>query len=58
LVSVPYYLCMFRGLDLSWWTEYAKQMTFWFGLAIGGLSLTDVAWNIKEGFKNGKGETK
>jgi hypothetical protein len=48
---------MFRGLDLSWWTEYAKQATFWFGIVVGGLSATDIAYQVKEGFKK-NGETK
>ena len=51
LTTVPYYICMFKGLDLEWWTEYAKQMTFWFGLIVGGLSITDIAFHLKEGFK-------
>ena len=57
LVTVPYYICMFKGLDIQWWIEYAKQATFWFAIVVGGLSATDIAYHIKDGFgTNGKGE--
>ena len=51
LITVPYYLCMFKGMDLEWWVQYAKQMTFWFAIIVGGLSVTDIAYQVKEGFK-------
>ena len=57
LITVPYYLCMFRGMELDWWVQYAKQMTFWFAIIVGGLSVTDIAYQVKEGFKK-NGETK
>ena len=47
LISVSYYLCLFRGTDINWYIAYSKDMTLWFGIIIGGLSLTDFATHIK-----------
>lgn len=55
LINVSYYLCMFKSLEIAWWTEYSKQMTFWFGIIVGALTLTDIAFLIKEGYTKGNG---
>ncbi len=59
LININYYIVFFGGKTLDWWTEYAKSMTFWFGIIVGALTLTDIASRIKDVFaaKNG-GEAK
>ena len=51
LINVNYYLVYFMGKELTWFTEYAKTSLFWFGVVVGGLTLTDIGWYIKEGIK-------
>ena len=58
LINVNYYLVYFQGNDMSWFTAYAKDMSFWFAVIIGGLTLTDIGWYIKEGMKNGLSQAK
>ena len=41
LMTVAYYISMFKGLDISWWTEYAKYVTYLLGFLVGGLTITD-----------------
>ena len=42
LLTAAYYVILFKGGDLLWWTEYAKYMTYGLGFIVGGLSLTDI----------------
>jgi len=51
LININFYLVYFMGKELIWWSEYAKNMTLWFGIIIGGLTLTDLGYYIKEGIK-------
>jgi len=41
LTTIAFYICMFRGVDLSWFAEYAKTMLFILGFVTGGLTITD-----------------
>jgi len=47
LVNVAYYICLFKGTDLSWWTEYTRYMTYALGFLIGGLTITDAILHSK-----------
>lgn len=38
---VAYYVCLFKGLDIAWFSEYAKYATLGLGFLIGGLTITD-----------------
>ena len=48
LVTVAYYVVLFRGAELMWWVEYAKYTTYFLGFLVGGLSLTDVIGVMKK----------
>ena len=41
LITIAYYIAMFKGLDIAWWLEYGKIMAGILIALIGGLSLTD-----------------
>ena len=49
LITIPYYIVMFSGYDLSWWSEYAKNIMFLTGLLVGGLTVTDAINESKKG---------
>jgi len=49
LVNISYYICLFKGLDLSWWVEYTKFMTYALGFLIGGLTITDAILTARGG---------
>ena len=53
LINVNYYLVYFMGKEQGWFLEYAKSMSFWFAVIIGGLTLTDIGWAFKEVFGKG-----
>lgn len=57
LINVNYYLVYFMSKEITWWSEYAKQMTFWFGIIIGALTLTDISDRLKDMF-NGNTQAK
>lgn len=42
LVTVSYYICLFKGVDLSWFTSYTKYVAYFLGFLVGGLTITDV----------------
>jgi len=42
LITVAYYVVLFRGGDLTWFSEYSKYLTFGLGFLVGGLTITDV----------------
>ena len=56
LINLNYYLVYFGGREQSWFLEYSKSMSFWFAVIVGGLTLTDLGWYIKEGLTKGGGE--
>ena len=41
LTTVAFYVSMFRGIDLSWFAEYAKTMLYVLGFIAGTLTVTD-----------------
>ena len=41
LITASYYICLFKGMDLTWFAEFAKWMTFALGFVVGGLTVTD-----------------
>ena len=41
LVSTAFYICLFKGVELSWWLEYAKYHTYALGFIVGTLTITD-----------------
>jgi len=43
LLVTTYYIVLFTGNDLVWFTEFAKFMTLGHGFLVGGLTVTDVA---------------
>jgi len=49
LVNIAYYICLFKGVDLSWWAEYTKYMTYALGFLIGGLTITDAILHTRLG---------
>jgi hypothetical protein len=48
LATVAYYICMFRGVDLSWFSEYVKTLLYVTGFVIGGLTITDSVQNWRK----------
>ena len=48
LTSVAYYICLFKGVDLSWFAEYAKTMLYILGFVAGTLTITDVVQGWKK----------
>lgn len=54
LITIAYYICMFKGVSLDWFAEYAKTMLFILGFITGGLTITDAVMN----WRNGNGGTK
>lgn len=41
LITVSYYLCLFKNVEINWFLEYAKIVSFITGAVILGLTLTD-----------------
>lgn len=41
LTTVAYYFCMFKGMQLEWFAEYAKTMLYIVGFMTGTLTITD-----------------
>jgi len=41
LTTVAFYVCVFRGFDISWFAEYTRTMLFILGFVMGGLTITD-----------------
>ena len=56
LINVSYFWSLAGGKDIVWFTEYSKSMTMWFGIIVGCLTVTDVAYHIKEALLNKKKE--
>jgi len=48
LLTVAYYIVLFKGVDLSWWSEYGKFMTYGLGFLVGGLTATDLVATLKK----------
>ena len=42
LVTIAYYICLFKGLDIDWFASYTKYLTYFLGFLVGGLTITDV----------------
>lgn len=42
LITVAYYICLFQGHDISWFTTYTKYVSYFLGFLVGGLTITDV----------------
>jgi len=51
LSTVAYYVCMFKGMDLSWFAEYAKTLLYILGFITGTLTITDAiqSWRVNNG---------
>ena len=47
LITVSYYICMFKHVDLSWFLEYSKLVVYVAGGVILGITLTDSITNWK-----------
>jgi len=47
LITVAYYIVMFKGLELAWWSEYAKYTAYFLGFLVGALSATDIINKMK-----------
>lgn len=41
---MTFYICMFKGLDISWFMEFAKWTTYALTLVVTGLTVTDVLY--------------
>ena len=48
LTTVAFYVSMFKGIDLSWFAEYAKTMLFILGFVTGTLTITDTVKEWKK----------
>jgi len=48
LVNISYYVCLLKGMDLSWWVEYTRFMTYALGFLVGGLTITDTVLAVRE----------
>jgi hypothetical protein len=46
-LNVAFYLCLFRGVELAWWVEYAKYTAFGLVFMVSGLTATDILNNKK-----------
>jgi hypothetical protein len=42
LITVFFYICLFKGADLSWAETYTKYIAFFLGVLVSGLTITDV----------------
>lgn len=49
LITISYYVVMFKGLDINWFLEYAKMVVYVTGAVIIGLSATDAILNWRSG---------
>jgi hypothetical protein len=49
LITAAFYICMFKGIDLSWFKEYCIVIFTLAGSVILGISVTDgiAAWKSK-----------
>lgn len=41
LVTVAYYISVFKGVDMSGWLQYTQYMTYGLGFLVGTLTITD-----------------
>lgn len=48
LLTISYYVCLFKGMDLTWFSEYAKYFTYILGFVVGGLTATDLVAVMKK----------
>ena len=48
LININFYVILFMGKELDWVSTYAGQMTLWFAIIIGGLTLTDLGFAVKD----------
>lgn len=42
LVTIAFYICLFKGADLTWLKLYATWVVGIYGFVVGGLTLTDL----------------
>ena len=42
LVTVAFYICLFKDVDLNWFVKYASIIVGVYGFIVGGLTVTDV----------------
>ena len=42
LITVAFYITLFKGVSFEWWDAYAKYTLAALGFLVGALSLTDV----------------
>ena len=42
LITVAFYICLFKGVDLTWLKFYTQWIVGVYGFVVGGLTLTDL----------------
>lgn len=42
LVTIAFYVCLFKGADLAWLKLYTTWIVGVYGFVVGGLTLTDL----------------
>jgi len=42
LITIAFYICLFKGADIAWLTFYTKWIAGVYGVVVGGLTLTDL----------------
>jgi hypothetical protein len=55
LVTVAFYICLFKGTDIEWFIEYGKLVILLLFFIVGGISATD---GIRSWKNNSNGEAK
>lgn len=58
LITVAFYIAIFKGLPLEWYVSYSKDMLWWFAAIAGVLTATDIAGHVKDIFNSKNGGTK
>lgn len=48
LITGAFYVCVFKGVDLSWFVEYSKVMVYVLGFVVGGLTATDIVQGLRK----------
>jgi len=48
-LTICFYICLFKGMDLSWFIEMAKWSTYGLGTLIGSVMITDSILTYKVG---------
>ena len=49
LLTVAFYVCLFKGSDIAWFIEYGKYVMFSLLFVVTGITTTDVIAKLRDG---------